>query len=352
MTREQLFAAFFFAVFLFLLYQFYLVLSVFMTPIAWAALLALVFYPAQQGLTGLLRDRPGIAALILTTLVIGLVIVPTILITGLLVGETAAAYERLREMIESGQLAAIIESLRGRVAGRVGGWAIGGYTIESLHLDVPAILLSATNTASGFVVSQAGGALRNVVLFLTNFFLTTFALFFFFRDGSAMVHYVRDILPMEPEHKDAILTRFYDTMTAVVQGSLVTAVAQGLLAGIGYAVAGVPFATLFGCLTAFLSLLPAGASVVWVPIVIYLGVTAPWYWALALLLWCALVVGNVDNVLRIWIIGERTRIPTILLFFGMLGGLQVYGFLGMFLGPVLIATLVAVVQIYRAEYAG
>ena len=349
MKRRQVSAAFFFAVLLFLLYQFYLIFAAFLTPLAWAALLALVFYPVQTWLTRLLRNRSGLAAFLLTTLVIALVIIPTILLTTLLVTETSVAYQRLQQLIESGALSAWAERLRVGGLGLLGRWMPP--QLAKIDIDVPSVLLKITNAASGFVVAQATGAVKNVVLFVVNFFLTTFALFFFFRDGERLVENLRALMPMEPQYKDAVLRRFYETLTAVVQGALVVAAAQGALAGFGYWLVGVQFAVLLGCATGFLSLMPSGAALIWIPVCVYLGVVDSWLRALALLVWCFLVVSSVDNVLRPWIIGGRSQISTLLLFFGILGGLQVYGFLGMFLAPVLIATLVAFVHIYREQYA-
>jgi predicted PurR-regulated permease PerM len=189
------------------------------------------------------------------------------------------------------------------------------------------------------------------VRFVTNFFFTVFALFFFFRDGEKMVRAFRDLIPMEAEHKDAILARFYDTVSAVVQGTLITAAVQGLLAGIGIAIVGVPFAILLGVATSFISLLPFGGPLVWISVVIYLLIGGAYFRAAFLVAWGVLVIGSADNVIRPLIIGGRTQIPTIFLFFGILGGLQAYGFLGIFLGPAVIAILVAFIRIYREEYA-
>jgi len=156
---------------------------------------------------------------------------------------------------------------------------------------------------------------------------------------------------MEPQHKDAILARLYDTLLAVVQGTLVTAVAQGCLAAIGFWFLGVPFALLLGCAAAFLSLLPMGAPVVWMSVVAYFIAEAEYGRAVILLSYGIVIISGVDNFIRPLVIGGRTQIPTVFLFFGILGGLQAYGMLGIFLGPVLIAILVAFIRIYREQYA-
>jgi predicted PurR-regulated permease PerM len=349
MRREHLFAAFFFLVLAYLLYQFYLILHYFVGPLTWAALLALIFQPLQRWLTQLLRDRDGLAAFLLTTTVILVVIVPTIYLTVVLATQSADLYQEVKSFVEAGRVSALQDQLRASVFGRL--WERLAPAFAAARIDLPALTLKTTNVVSVFLVSQAPQAAANVVRFVANIFFTTFALFFFFRDGERMVGAFRDLIPMEPEHKDAVLRRLYDTVSAVVQGNLVTAAVQGLLAGIGIAIVGVPFAILLGVATSFVSLLPFGGPLVWVSVAIYLLIGGEYARAAILVAWGVIVVSSADNVIRPLIIGGRTQIPTVFLFFGILGGLQAYGFLGIFLGPALIAILVAFLRIYREEYA-
>jgi len=163
---------------------------------------------------------------------------------------------------------------------------------------------------------------------------------------------LRDIIPMEPEHKDEIFHRFYETISAVVQGMIATAIAQGVLAGIGFWTLGMPFSFFFACLAALFSLQPLGGSaVVWLPCALYLGFAGSWTKTIILIAYGTFIISGVDNIIRPLIIGGRTNLPTFFLFFGILGGLQAYGFLGIFLGPVVLATIVAFVKIYKEEYA-
>jgi predicted PurR-regulated permease PerM len=349
MSRAQLFAAFFFTVFVYLLYQFYLVFQVFLAPLAWAGVLALVFYPVHRWLTRLLRQRQGLAAFLLTTVVIAIVMVPMVALSASIAAESVAAYGHIRNLVQSGQVPDLVASLRASRLGLV--WDTLAPQLASWNVDLSALLLKSTDAVSGFLVNRVSAVAANVARFLINFFFATFALFFFFRDGERMVSGLRDLLPMEAKHTDVILTRLYDTLSAVVQGTLATAVVQGFLAGVGFWALGVPFALLLGTGAGFLSLLPIGAPVVWLSVVVYLAVQGAYVKAVILFLYGALIISSVDNVIRPLIIGGRTQIPTVFLFFGILGGVQVYGLLGIFLGPVLIAILVAFVRIYREEYA-
>lgn len=347
MTREQLFAAFFFTLLLFLLYQCYRIVIPFIGPLTWAALMALMFYPAQTALTSVLRGREGLAAFLLTTAVIAVVMVPTIFLVSMLTSETVELYQTITAMLEHGELPTRLEELRPWVPARL--WNLAEPYFASI--DFKAIGLTSANTVSTFLAAQLASTAVNVASFIMNFFLTTFALFFFFRDGPRMVGAFRDMLPMEPEHKDLLLDRLNETLSAVVQGTLVTAVAQGLLAGVGYAVLGVPFSVVLGCITAFLALLPFGTPIAWGSVAAYLAISGAYGKATIMVIWGIVIVGTIDNVLRPLIIGGKTSIPTILLAFGILGGLQAYGFLGVFLAPTVIAILTAFARIYRERYA-
>jgi len=349
MTRQQLFAAFFFSVFFFLLYQFYRIFDVFLVPLTWAALLAFIFYPLHVWLTGVLRGRASLASLLLTTVVILVVMVPTILSILVLANESVALYQSGGEWLASGRLQELLARLEVSAPARASKLLLP--LLQSWNVDLTEMAMKAGNALSSFLVSQAANIAKNLAAFVVDFFLTTFALFFFFRDGSRMVNAIRGFLPMEPEHKDMVLARLYDTLSAVVQGTVAVAAAQGVLLGLGLGVLGVPFAVLLGCAAAFSALLPVGATGVWGPLALYLAVSGSLWRAVLLAAWGTFVIGLVDNLIRPLIIGERAEIPTILLFFGILGGLQAYGLLGVFLAPVVIAMVVAFFRIYKERYS-
>src|SRR5581483_6343804 len=167
-----------------------------------------------------------------------------------------------------------------------------------------------------------------------------------------MVANLRALVPMQPADKDRVLRRLREMIEAVVRGMVVTAALQGVLTGVGLAIVGVPYAAFLALASGVLSLFPFGAVVVWLGSSIYLFAIGSLASALFLVAWGAVVVGTIDNFVRPILIGGQGEISTLLLFFGMLGGIEAYGFLGLFLGPALMATLAAFVEIYREEYLG
>ncbi len=351
-SRERLFAAFFFVVLGLLLYQLFLFLAPFVRPLAWAAILALTFYPLTAWLVRLFRGSRALAASVLVVAVLVVAVAPSILLGSLLVSEATAAYERVREMVQTGELNRLVEQLRTSRPGLLLD-RLAAPVIDALNLDLSQVLLGATGYVSHQIASQTGAIARNVLESLVSGSLMLLALFFFFRDGDRMSAVIRDLLPMDPEHKDEVFTRVYDTLTAVVQSMVVMAVAQGLLGGFGYwAIGALPFSVFLGFLTAIASFLPPfGAAFVWAPAGVFLLVTGHVVRGVLLLLWGLLAISMVDNIVRPLFIGGRARLPTFLLLFAILGGMTVYGFLGIFLAPVILAALLSFVDIYRDMYA-
>jgi predicted PurR-regulated permease PerM len=350
MTREQLFAVFFFIVLAFLFYQLYAVFSPFLAAFAWAAVFALVFYPPYRVLLRRVR-RPGAAALAMTALVFVIVVGPVVTFGGVVIGQAQRFYDLVQEKTASGEAKAWLEeNLRQNPLGRMAARVLPRDWRDSL--DLTQLGVQGARRGSEYMIGEIGGIARNVFGFFVNFFLMLVMLFFFFRDGHRLYFTFRDLLPMEPAHKDAVFNILYETLSAVVQGMTVTAVLQGVLAGAAFWALDLPFALFLGLTSALSSFVPlGGAALVWVPAVIYFFTQGLWVRALILLLWGTLVISLVDNLVRPLVIGSRTKLPTLFLFFGILGGLQAYGVIGIFIGPVLLATVVAFLKIYREEYA-
>jgi len=350
MTRQQLFAAFFFAVFLFLLSQLYALFAVFLKPLMWTVILVLTFYPVFDIFLKWFGGHRSAAALAMTLFIMLLIIVPLSFLSSLLTSQMFEFYESVRNAAASGQLQHLLSSWQETTLGQL--WLKWSPRIAKFDIDVPSLLLTAANNASQYLVAHVPDVAKNLLVLLLNALIVSFSLFFLFRDGEEFLHVFRDLIPMEQHHKEAIFHRFYETVSAVVQGMVVTAVVQGFLAWIGFSAVGLPYSFFLGCASAVASLQPlGGAAAVWLPAAIYLGLSGSWPWAIGLIVYGLVIISGVDNVIKPLIIGERTKLPTLFLFFGILGGLQAYGFLGVFLGPVVLATIMAFVKIYRETYA-
>jgi predicted PurR-regulated permease PerM len=350
-SREHLFGAFFLAGYVFLLYQLYLFLAPFAGPLVWAAILALTFYPLTTRLTAVFRGNRGLAAMVLVIAVTTIAILPSIILGSMLVREAGQAYTRIQEMVASGELTQFIAKVQDSNVGRLFQKMTAPFA-GKVDLDPIKLILAGAAYVSQQVAAQGGAVARNVLVTIVNGGLMILALFFFFRDGERIAGRVLELIPMERAHKDVVSRRLYDTMSAVVQSMIVVSVAQGLLGGFAYWLIGdLPFAVFLGFLTGVASFIPpAGSAFVWLPASGYLWFTDHSVRAILLLIWGVVVISGSDNVIRTILIGGRAKMPTFLLLFAILGGLQVYGFLGVFVAPVIVAALLSFVDIYRGLY--
>ena len=346
LARGQVVVYFFFAALLFLLYQLYAIFSDFLAPIVWAAILAMLFFPLYRIALRWSRGRETVAALGLTLLITGGVLLPTISLSSVITREAIGLYQRTSEYVSSGGLSTDIDRLH---QSRLGRWLD---RLEGYEIDWNAVARSSVDTAGTVIVAQVTSVAKNVAVFLFDFTIMVFTLFFLFRDGERMYRSLRDMIPMDPAHKDAIFSVLYQTLSAVTQGMVATAVAQGVLTWVALWALGLPYTAFLGVAAGVLSLVPfVGAAGVWIPCTIYLAATGDYVRAVILLAYGSVVISMVDNVLRPLLIGGQTRLPTLFLFFGILGGVQVYGVLGLFLGPVLLAIAMAFIRIYQEQFA-
>jgi predicted PurR-regulated permease PerM len=173
-------------------------------------------------------------------------------------------------------------------------------------------------------------------------------LFFVFRDGEAFYHWVCSTLPFAPAQQERIFMRLGQTVNAVTYGISITAAVQGVLGGFLYWILGVPFPAFWGLLTAVVAPIPIGGTgLVWAPAGVYLILAESLVRGVILLACGALVVSTIDNVLKAYLISGRTQLPPLILFFAILGGVRVYGVLGVFVGPLLLALVIDGVALYR-----
>jgi predicted PurR-regulated permease PerM len=350
MTREQLFRFFYIGVSVFLGYQILLILSPFYTGILGAIVLNLIFIPMHQRIHKALKPRPNLAAGISTLLVVVLLLIPLSIFTVLLLQELKAAYPALRQysdMLEgwrAGEPFVQIEWVN-RTLNKL--QAVSNISEDDLRMFTVNMIDHLLNT-----LTDLGKALaRNGFMFIVNMAVTAFTLFFLFRDGPGLFHKFRELIPMDEKHKESVFHQIYITVTAVVRGLFIVAFTQGMLAGVAYYIIGVRSPIILTFCTMLLALVPfIGTPGIWLPVAVYLLVKGMLGKGLFLLLWGTFVVSLVDNFLRPIIIGSGAKLPVLFLFFGLLGGLKMYGPKGLFLGPLVIALIYAFIRIYREEY--
>ena len=334
----------------FLLYVLALIFTPFMTPILWAMILVRLFYPVYQRLTRLLRGRTTASAALSTLSVMWVAVLPVAYLLFLAITETMHAYQDAMAWVQEGGLRRLPELFaRLPVIGHLSQELLGRFVLA--YGDVQDSLFQGGKAVSGVLLAGVGGLAKNTIDLVTDFFVMLFTLFFMFRDGHRLYRAFYEALPIEDSYKAIIFDRLDQVVVAVVRGTLLTALAQGFTAGLAYWALGVPFPVFLGALSALFSLLPfGGTAFVWVPVAAYLFWTAPVWKGLVMIGAGVGLVGLMDNFLHPLLVGSGADLPVLFVFFASLGGLAYFGFIGLFLGPILLGISVAVFQIYRDNY--
>lgn len=317
----------------------YIVLHDFLVSLTWSFIIAYVTWPAYQWLRRQMKGRKTLSALAMTLIISAIIFLSAFWLVTLLQEELRAAYQSLSTSFYQGnlQLPDFIQDIPG-----LGDYLQDGMT--RLNTDRAGLMKQFANTARYWLggVTAFLGDIGNNLIKLGIILVTVF---FCFRDGEEAVRQLhRGLIRFLGKHRHVYIQAVGHTINAVVFGMVLAALAQGIMAGLGFSVAGVQAPVLFGTLTALLALIPMGAPLVWLPIAIGLIFMDEVWAGIGLILWGVLVVSTIDNVIRPLAISGASRVPLLIVMFGVFGGLTSFGVIGIFLGPVILAVLKAVWQ--------
>src|SRR5271166_4840005 len=317
----------------------------FLRPFAFAIIIAVVFYPLHELILRWTKQRAGSASLLSTLLVILLFGVPTFIITMLAANEALTAAHYLgRRSAEEGGFTSFAMTLVDRPLQFVGRW------VDLPKYDINGIIRSNAQKVSVWMVGFGANVLSGVARFITDSLITFVVVFFLFRDGKDWAYRAVTLLPLSPEQVARLYRNISDTIIANVYGIMSVGVAQGVLTGIAMRIVGMQSSLLLGLGAGFASIIPVvGSALVWAPVAIYLLVTGSIWKGVFLLVWGIVVVSSIDNIIRPWVVGGRVELHPLVLVFFILGGVQAFGFLGLFLGPVIASVLAALGDILREE---
>lgn len=317
----------------------YLVMQPFISALLWAALLCYATWPLFSRLNTRLKDRRNTAAALLCIALTAVVVAPISLVAFSLAENVSKLNDMLHIVLAQG-----LPSPPSWVAG-----------LPLVGTNINAVWLAAVNDTASLLeplkrnlpelskwLLGRGVALGHGILQMS---LAMFILFFLYRDGEALAHRLSNALTrIGGDHARKLLLLAGSTVKGVVYGILGTAIAQGILAGIGFWMAGVPSALLLGLITFFLSVVPVGPPLVWLPAAAWLYYQGQVGWAIFLVVWGIAVVSSIDNFLKPYLISQGAAMPFVLVLLGVLGGLAAFGFVGVFLGPTLLAVVYSIVR--------
>lgn len=317
-------------------YLCWLMVEPFMSVIVWAVVMVVLFYPLHRRLEQRLH-RPSLTAGISTLLVIVAILLPTLAVATATVAEMRDMTARLPTSI-----AGALDPARPTTGPAV------RFVERFISLDRYRDPAFVNHSIEGWSGGMAIGSLRLVggaLSVMVQMAITTFTIFFLFKDARLARTSLYDLVPIENRRLRDLFVRTRDVITASVYGTLLLSLIQGALGGLAFLVLGLPSPFLWGVVMSLASILPMlGSFVVWVPAAIYLFANGQTWQAVALTAWGAIIIGLADNVLRPVLVGQRTGMHELLVFFAVLGGLKVFGAVGLVVGPVIFAVALGLIQ--------
>lgn len=346
--REQpITTVFFLAIALIIAWAGIKILLPFLTPILLAAIIVTFTWPVYRRIRDRVKGRSNLAATLMLLIVTVTIILPASLLILLLIQQASTLFVT----IQNTDYSDVLESLRiqERIAyiQRVAPWV----DIEAIQPGK--LIVGAVERIPRWVATYGGSLLASLTNVAIGFVFMLLAAFFFYVEGESIVDELRIISPLPDEYERQIVDSFKGVIDATFRGQILTAIAQGFVTAIGLAIAGIPAAAFWGAVAAIFSLIPmVGAAAVWVPAAIYLFARSAMHDsslvpAIFLVIWGALVVSLVDNLIRPWAMRRGTNMSAILLFFSILGGIRAFGIIGLILGPLVFALFVTMVQMYK-----
>jgi len=325
------------------LYLCWLMLKPFMGVLAWAIVLVIVFHPVHRELARKTQRR-SLSALISCVLVVLVVVLPLTLLGVAVAQELGKVVPNLPTNLSQ------LFSQQPAALGRLSGWLQGRFGIDLVGLQ-DFVIQQFRNVSEG-LVGASFSLMGNIVSGIVKSFFVIFTMYYLFRDGDKIVDRLPDALPLKRKQSEAIILRTRQVVSASVYGVVTIAAVQGFLGGLAFWILGIPSPVLWAVLMAFVCMIPvAGSFLVWLPVSIYLMATGHWTKALLLIIWGALVISTIDNFLRPKLVGTQTKLHELFIFFSVLGGISVFGLLGLVLGPVILAITLGLLQTFRTTHA-
>lgn len=338
----------FWGAFLLVAYAFLRILWPFFSAIAWAVILATVCFPVFRRLSRWLRGRRHLAAFLSCVLICAVIIVPFCLLVILLAKESVEAYASLQAVVSSPTFESRVRWNEYLIRMRLADWLSQFAQVEAATLE--SWFVGAIGSVSAFLVSQSRQLLTGFAGFVFHLFTMLVTVYFCFLDGPELLRQCRQLLPVPPRYAERVIRRFQEVSSATIYGSLLTALAQGLAGALVFAVLGARSPLLWGAAMGAASFLPlVGTGLIWVPAALYYMVTGDMPRGVALLALGLLFISMIDNIVKPLVIQGRMGLHILLVFFSILGGLKVFGFLGIVLGPLIAALFQTFLTLYRAE---
>jgi predicted PurR-regulated permease PerM len=345
MIDKKLSRYFFFAVLLGTTVVFFRMVGIFFVPVLLAAVFATLFYPLYEWFLRVFRGRKTLASFFSCFVLLLVLIVPLYAVADMVTREAIEFYRtaqvQVGEFLKKGPSGPLAR-LRSLPLVR---------DLRLDQIDWQSAVQNAASSAGSFAATVINKTSRGTIQVVVLLFTTLFTMFYFFRDGKDLLRRVRALIPLDREYKNAIAARFSSVARATVKGTLLIALAQGILSGITLWIFGVGSPILWGVVATLLSIIPlVGAWLVLYPAALVQILTGHTWQGLGILLVTVVVIVNVDNLMRPRLVGQETGMHDLMVFFSTLGGIGMFGPTGFIIGPMIAALFLSVLDIYSAEF--
>jgi predicted PurR-regulated permease PerM len=314
----------------------FLVFMPFMTTLILASTFAVLIYPLHKKVLEAFRGNGGLASLVTVFGLVALIIIPLFLIAAQVFNETTSAYYHIAS--NDSNVSLTIDALQDSFNTKV----------EAVFPGVTVDLRNYITAASTWLLQNMGSFFSGTISIGLRLFLGLFALYYFIKDGHSFVKLIQEHSPIPREHTDVLIKKLRTSVRSIIGGSIVVALCQGIVSGVGYTIFGVPNPALWGTITALSALIPGvGTSIVLIPAVAYVFVAGSMWQGIGMGLWALTAVGLLDNFISPKIIGSGLKIHPLIVLFSIIGGLSFFGPEGFILGPLAISLFMALLDIYQ-----
>lgn len=345
-TEEHFRKRFVLTLTLVLAFAFLVMIRNFVEALMLGAVFSGIVYPLYRRFLASTGDRSTVAAMLTLLITLVAILLPLILLLGLVAEQAITIAQDLKPWIEQRIHDPSVHHIS------LPAWLPFAEDLEPYQAEMTTKAAELARKSGQFLGGSLIKLTEGTAIFFLYLFIMMYAMFYFLTDGPALIRTIMGHFPLSQGDKEKVMQVGLSVSRATIKGTLVIAIIQGALGGLGFAVAGVDNYVFWAAVMAVLSVVPGiGSMLVWVPVVAYLMMTGQMVAGVGLLLWCALIVGSVDNFLRPVLVGRDTEMPDLLILLSTLGGISFFGASGLVLGPMLAALLITVLAIYNRVFA-
>lgn len=326
----------------------YKMVAPYLDPVIMAFLLSIMANPAYLRLKARLRGKSNIAAFLSCILLTLVIVVPFVLISSAVIRQGILSFNAINHWIDSGNLERFTQT---PMVADIMTYAEKQLTGDLFQdIDLKAVLLKVSSFSGEFLVNQGGYLIANISSVTGKFFLMLFVFFFVVKDQKKIFDYLFHLMPMSSAHETILVEKIEAVAKSALLGTLVTSGAQGIAGGIAFTICGLP-GFFWGTVMAFASLVPlVGTAIIWLPAAGFLLVSGAIKSGIFLIIWSVVVVGTIDNIVRPLFMKGSADMSTLLIFFSILGGLNYFGLIGLFYGPLIFGITMVLLYIYDLEF--